>query len=208
MVRKKCVGQSYRARYYDSNIGRFLSEDPVGTSSYADLYVYASNNPIDRFDPFGLRDVIIVIWNRDLLGDGSVGHATALEMNGTVILSQFPNCHCHKGKNVPLNWQQTLAREGRNPDRIFIVHVPNDTAFDAVVKDHHNRPSWDWLPTNSQQTNCVYAVGMSLQAGGVPVTDNDWPGNLGDELDNLRKTHTPRDPWNVSNGNLPNMSGK
>jgi len=45
----------YRARYYDPQSGRFLSEDPLGFSG-GDANFYASvwNNPILFTDPFGL----------------------------------------------------------------------------------------------------------------------------------------------------------
>src|SRR5581483_4582640 len=48
----------YRARFYDSDSGRFLSEDPVrgGRSSYA----YANGNPILFRDPIGANPVLIV----------------------------------------------------------------------------------------------------------------------------------------------------
>ena len=46
----------YRARYYDSNSGRFLTKDPQFTFRGGDLnlYRYANNNPITRKDPLGL----------------------------------------------------------------------------------------------------------------------------------------------------------
>jgi RHS repeat-associated protein len=45
----------YRARYYDPNTGRFLSEDPVRFSSNQfDFYSYVSNNSLRFSDPFGL----------------------------------------------------------------------------------------------------------------------------------------------------------
>ncbi|PYX58508.1 MAG: hypothetical protein DMG76_08595 [Acidobacteria bacterium] len=47
----------YRARYYDSNAGRFLSEDPWDADPMYDgsnLYLYVENKPNDSIDPFGL----------------------------------------------------------------------------------------------------------------------------------------------------------
>jgi RHS repeat-associated protein len=43
----------YRARYYDSSIGRFISEDPIGFNGGANFYVYVLNAPINFDDPFG-----------------------------------------------------------------------------------------------------------------------------------------------------------
>ncbi len=44
----------YRARYYDSNNGRFLSPDPIGFLDGLNLYIYVQNNPINLVDPSGL----------------------------------------------------------------------------------------------------------------------------------------------------------
>ena len=41
-----------RARYYDSGVGAFVSEDPAKDG--LNWYVYANNNAINFFDPFGL----------------------------------------------------------------------------------------------------------------------------------------------------------
>jgi RHS repeat-associated protein len=43
-----------RARYHDPTPGRFVSQDPIGTSGGINLYSYAANEPIRRTDPFGL----------------------------------------------------------------------------------------------------------------------------------------------------------
>ena len=45
---------SYRARYYDPNAGRFLTEDPIRFKGGANFYTYASNNPVALTDPSGL----------------------------------------------------------------------------------------------------------------------------------------------------------
>jgi RHS repeat-associated protein len=45
-----------RARYYDPNVGRFISEDPLGFGGGdVNLYAYVQNNPVNRIDPFGLK---------------------------------------------------------------------------------------------------------------------------------------------------------
>ncbi len=49
------VGQYYyRARYYDQNVGRFISEDPTGFKpNDTNLNRYVNNNPISFTDPSG-----------------------------------------------------------------------------------------------------------------------------------------------------------
>lgn len=43
-------------RYYDSNLGRYIQEDPLlSLGLQENLYVYAGNNPINIVDPLGLQ---------------------------------------------------------------------------------------------------------------------------------------------------------
>ena len=44
----------FRARFYDSGIGRFTSEDPKGFAAGVNFYDYVSNSPTGRVDPYGL----------------------------------------------------------------------------------------------------------------------------------------------------------
>jgi len=46
----------YRARYFDPNSGRFLSEDPMRFTMGANFFPYVHNDPMNRIDPFGLCD--------------------------------------------------------------------------------------------------------------------------------------------------------
>lgn len=63
-VRFRLGGQEYdqetglyslRARYYDPQLGRFLSEDPIGIAGGLNLYAYAGNDPVNARDPSGLE---------------------------------------------------------------------------------------------------------------------------------------------------------
>jgi RHS repeat-associated protein len=69
----------YRARYYDSSLGRFLQEDPILSLHSSKMvvtisplflaltfpkgleefhpYIYVTNDPINRIDPTGLEDI-------------------------------------------------------------------------------------------------------------------------------------------------------
>jgi RHS repeat-associated protein len=47
----------YRARWYDSKLGRFVSEDPIGfAGGDVNLYGYVKNKPLKYRDPRGLDD--------------------------------------------------------------------------------------------------------------------------------------------------------
>ena len=45
-----------RARYYNPEIGRFISEDPLGFGGGdVNLFTYVMGNPVNFIDPLGLR---------------------------------------------------------------------------------------------------------------------------------------------------------
>jgi RHS repeat-associated protein len=45
----------YGYRYYNPQIGRWISRDPIGEKGSVNLYLFNSNNPLSRFDPNGLQ---------------------------------------------------------------------------------------------------------------------------------------------------------
>jgi RHS repeat-associated protein len=51
----------YRARYYDPQPGRFLSEDPAYFRSGPNFYAYSLNNPINLRDPSGKTAAAVAV---------------------------------------------------------------------------------------------------------------------------------------------------
>src|SRR5437588_4758689 len=45
----------FRNRYYDPQLARFISEDPLGVAAGINMYQYVGNDPINGWDPTGLR---------------------------------------------------------------------------------------------------------------------------------------------------------
>lgn len=43
-----------RARYYDTEVGRFINKDPIGLAGGLNMYAYVGNNPLRLIDPVGL----------------------------------------------------------------------------------------------------------------------------------------------------------
>jgi len=50
--------QFFGARYYDPEVGRWITPDPLGFVNGPDVYLYCLNNPINSVDPNGL-DIIM-----------------------------------------------------------------------------------------------------------------------------------------------------
>jgi RHS repeat-associated protein len=51
--------QFMRARYYDNDLGRFLSEDPIWSTN---IYPYADNNPLSGVDPLGTSPLFLTTF--------------------------------------------------------------------------------------------------------------------------------------------------
>jgi RHS repeat-associated protein len=110
----------YRARYYDQNVGRFNSEDPIGFEGGIDFYRYVGNSVVNRTDPDGMgaADCLKALEKWALAyanvqerlglfkgyGDQEHGHAQSLEEalnhlnNATDEVKRKCNCDVYKAE--------------------------------------------------------------------------------------------------------------
>jgi len=81
----------YRARYYDSSVGRFLSEDATRfDSGDVNFYGYVKNNPLIAIDPWG---------HSLLVFDRGTGTLSAFDNNDNLLFS------CRAGNSTPANYK-------------------------------------------------------------------------------------------------------
>ena len=60
-------------RYYEPELGRYLTPDPIGLDGGINVFTYVQNNPINWNDPIGLQYADTLRW-------GTLGIGIALEL--------------------------------------------------------------------------------------------------------------------------------
>jgi RHS repeat-associated protein len=168
----------YRARYYDPETGRFLSQDPIGLLGGINRYEYVGNNPLIGIDPSGL--LCVYIWNYR----GSTqawGHASITLDNGTHI-SWWPQGEGRKNKlgsgRIPIYSVDAITNESLDddknnerdkdtdppaePDQVICISDLNEAAIADWWKQFQQNPKW-----KSLSRNCSTTVALALRAGGA-----------------------------------------
>lgn len=92
----------YRARWYDSQQGRFISEDPIGFAGGTNLFVYVGNNPVSYIDPSGY---ILLNLVTGVIG-GTIG------AGASVISQGFNNLRCGCDFFDNINWKSVAVAGG------------------------------------------------------------------------------------------------
>ena len=190
----------YRARYYDPELGRFITEDPLGFSAGINFYTYVDNNPINLNDPTGESPAGIIqkaidnglrIVNKGLAGSKHPDTGIPFTKDG------FPDFSGVAGKTVPV--PQTGVRGvdfaaankaagfKSTPDGFTWHHVEDTQTMQLVPRDIH-------FSTGHTGGVGVTRFGGSAPAvAAVPAGAADGGNFLQDALEFLGELFNPTD---------------
>lgn len=109
----------YRARYYNSSLGRFISEDPIGLAGGLNTYAYVGGSPVAYTDPSGLLQVRAY---------GSRGAGNGNEWRYVFEFSPF------SPKDVP-GWGGKLRKAANRMESLVNASKPGAVGPRRPVKD-------------------------------------------------------------------------
>ncbi|HDR9797799.1 TPA: RHS domain-containing protein [Burkholderia cenocepacia] len=134
-------------RYYDSDIGRFVSKDPIGLVGGINVYQYASN-PVEWIDPLGLAP-------------RRPAHEASIQRRVNCLKSQgFQEHHIISDKNSQTKNHPLIALAGFDlQSQANKIYLPDDESLHPTRSIHNGRHP-NIVSTNlSRQMNDAVVIG-------------------------------------------------
>ena len=161
----------YGFRFYSSEIGKWMSRDPLGERSDINLYRTVGNNSLNWIDPWG--DAQVYIWYPK---DRNVGHSSIKTDLGEYG-SFWPEGNWKIDAQGTFNtYEGDIRSEGRVPDVIIDVTGVDEKAMTHHIKNlKRDAPNYQW-----RGNNCTDFVEDTLRQGGAfagikPISVNTPP---------------------------------
>ena len=180
--------QFSRARFYDPNLGRFISEDPIGFGGGdVNLYGYVWNNPVNFYDPSGLFPFSFPCWPASQCADqlDQAIDSALSRMGGDPIVSFGPLLH------RPVH----LSEYFKDPVSLLRVGSKSGAALDADIPDYQKFEAYcdDAVGAGSLFLMMAGPASAELNAG---RSFNPFKGKTSSEIDEMfiNKGYTPKGP--------------
>ena len=174
----------YRARYYDSHEGRFISEDPARFSGGFDFYGYVKNDPVDFMDPTGLACEQVSPWTEIPSMYGSNGPSPYLTIqDGVNWVSAgwkiygigFVECRCKwvaTHTRIRKFYRVTVTEQAE-----FKCGCPPSTEFKTRerTKEYEADSPGPWIMPGETEYTYGFTFQLGSNAGTHPKV---WPGSV------------------------------
>jgi len=165
----------FRARYYDSEIGRFITEDPIGfASGDTNFYAYVGNNPVNFNDPMGQAKWLAGV----LRGGASALDKAAIGLNKQInSADQF--AQAKNGVGSPI----AVGSEVKDVNRLIAEYGGGVGDWSKLTSTAYKAPdgqsiSTHWYKNDALQLNVEFKsianewarqAGVTLFEGGAAV---------------------------------------
>jgi RHS repeat-associated protein len=196
----------YRARYYDPNTGRFLSEDPTAFGGGMNFFAYGHNSPTNLVDPYGLKDSASpwqVGWEW-LTGSGPHAHfftdgdPFTEKLRNHEHIQELINDVCNgtlpsSGSfNYRLNGVQGVPKYLRDYSTLFTGGLTGNIAVTYL-----GTYGLDYSVTNGTLNIHIWNISAISSATHPPVLGYKgwWKNNIGDPLDRLIESGPLGEPF-------------
>ena len=132
-------------------IGRWLTQDPLGFVDGTNLYAYVSNSPINFVDPYGLQEISIPVVQNNPPPDGSGSAASNYERKGGDGGSYFRHYTSQSGQSgIRETGYVDNSSDGEyGPGAYFTteLYTPGDVQVTGSIGDYYVDV---WVPNEIQ----------------------------------------------------------
>jgi RHS repeat-associated protein len=126
----------YRARYYNPQIDRFISEDPLGFDGGINFYNYVANSPTNFIDPVG-KTVEVRTWPGDFPNGMGHSQVTVISPEGSRTVMNFYPANRDEALTFPYSSAGTYRPEESGGD-VTVIEGLNEEAMLKWWKQFQN----------------------------------------------------------------------